>query len=478
MHVDKIIEKLKIIISTQIKKNNYEIALIAAKTLSVIYYEYNQIYTDIGIEDELLVIKESILKKSVYKTDKKCVFFYDGFGMDLRGLAVIYARALNECGYHIVYACPSNARGRIPHIIAEFDLDKTNIIYIEDNQSHMDKIKQINSIFMQYRPNVAFFYTYPSDVEGAIAFSNNLLTTRFQLDLTDHAYWIGLNAFDYTINGRDMGASIAHFGRGIPQNKIIKLDCTLYINKDKCNDTLPFDINTEKYIFTGGSLYKTLGDKNLYYYHTIDYILKNFIDIKFLYAGSGDSKEINKLIDKYPKRVYLIDERPDFYELIRNCVLYLNSYPMFGGLMMRYAALAGKIPITLKHNNDADGILINQENLGIEFDNYDCFIDEIYKLLSNDEYRREKERGLIGAVMTETDFVRNLKLLIEEHKTEYTFGEIKRFDTTEFRNEYKKRYTDDRLYKDIAKKNNIKLFRFFPKEYIFGSLIKIKEKLV
>ena len=31
---------------------------------------------------------------------------------------------------------------------------------------------------------------------------------------------------------------------------------------------------------------------------------------------------------------------------------------------------------------------------------------------------------------------------------------------------------------NIAKKNNIKLFRFFPKEYIFGSLIKIKEKLV
>ena len=476
MNVENYIKRLKNIVNKEILRKNYENALVVAKTLCVIYYEYNQFYTDTELENELLHIGNKILSKVFYETDKKCVFFYDGFGVDLRGLAVVYARALASLDYHVIYSCPKTSQGKIPHILSEFNIDKTDIIYIDKSNSNFDRIKQINGIFKKYRPGVAFFYTTPWDVEGAIAFSNNESTTRFQIDLTDHAYWIGINAFDYIINGRDMGASIAHYERGIAKNRIIKLDCSPYINRDTCLQTLPFDISNNKYVFTGGALYKTLGDRNLLYYKTIDYILHNFKDINFLYAGSGDDREIQKIIDKYPGRAYLINERPDFYELIKNCIMYINSYPMFGGLMMRYAALAGRIPITLKHDNDADGILDNQENLGIEYENYDDYLAEIHKLLSDDEYRNQKEKGLIGSVMTEECFVRNLRLLIEEHRTEYLFEEITRFDTKEFRNEYKTRYTCDKLYKAVANKSNIKLIRYFPKEFVFGLISKIKER--
>ena len=83
----------------------------------------------------------------------------------------------------------------------------------------------------------------------------------------------------------------------------------------------------------------------------------------------------------------------------------------------------------------------------------------------------------IESVMTEECFVRNLRLLIEEHRTEYLFEEITRFDTKEFRNEYKIRYTCDKLYKAIANKSNIKLIRYFPKEFVFGLISKIKERV-
>lgn len=477
MQVEIVIEKLKKIIKTQIDKKNYEVALTAAKTLSGIYYDYNQIYTDKELEDDLLIIRDAILEKEAYEPDKKCVFFYDGFGIDLRGLAVVYAHALAKLNYKVIYACPNTSQGKIPHIISEFDKERTEIIYIDKSISNIERAKQINGIFEKYKPSVAFFYTYSSDIEGAISFSNNDSTTKFQLDLTDHAYWIGINAFDYIINGREIGASIAHFERGIPKNRIIKLDCAPYINRDGCNAPLPFDIEKEEYIFTGGALYKTLGDKDLLYYKTIDNILENFPDMKFLYAGSGDTAEMQKFISKYPNRAFLINERSDFYEIIKHCVLYINSYPMFGGLMMRYAALAGKIPITLKHDNDADGILINQANLDIEYENYNQYIVEIHKLLSDNSYRNQKEKKLAGSVMTEDDFERNLKLLIEENRTEYCFDEISRFDTTEFRNEYKNRYTNSCLYKDITKKSSIKLFKYFPKEFLFGTFIKTKERL-
>lgn len=478
MSIIQVIRKLKQIISVQIKKEKYELALDAAKILANIYYEYNQVYTDVDIEDSLLIIRNAILDKQSYTISKNCVLFYDGFGLDLRGLAVSYARALASLKYQVVYACPSNVKGKIPHILSEFNPDNTHIIYIDSETCNVNRIKQIDSLFATYKPNVAFFYTTPWDVEGAIAFSNNSSTTRFQIDLTDHAYWIGLNAFDYIINGRNTGASIAHYERGIAKNKIVKLDCAPYINNDICHDPLPFNIYNNKYVFTGGALYKTLGDQNLLYYKTIDYILENFKDIYFLYAGSGDDREIRKITIKYPGRAYLINERSDFYELIKNCILYVNSYPMFGGLMMRYAALARKIPITLIHDSDSDGILINQESLGIEFNDYEKYIGEIKKLLSDDEYRNKQENKLIGTVMSEDDFSRNLKKLVEEHRTEYSFEEIKKVDTTRFRNECMKRYTKEELYKTIAKKSNIRLMRYFPKEFLFGIVFKIKERIL
>ena len=210
MDVENYIKRLKNIVNKERLKENYENALVAAKTLCRIYYDYNQVYTDLELENELLHIGDKILSKVLYETDKKCVFFYDGFGVDLRGLAVVYARALASLDYYVFYACPKTSQEKIPHILSEFNIDKTDIIYIDKLNSDFDRIKQINGIFKKYRPGVAFFYTAPWDVEGAIAFSNNESTTRFQIDLTDHAYWIGINAFDYIINGRDMGASIAH----------------------------------------------------------------------------------------------------------------------------------------------------------------------------------------------------------------------------------------------------------------------------
>lgn len=478
MQIDEYILKLKCIIKNNLVHNKLEESIIAAKVLSEICYNYNQFYTDDELEEYLIKARDILFyERKQYVADNNCIFFYDGFGEDLRGIAVVYARALSLLNYKIVYACPKTKKGKIPHIISEFNTENTNIIYVDKDISNIERIKQINSIFEDYKPKVAFFYTYPSDVEGSIAFSNNNSSIRIQLDLTDHAFWVGVRAFDYIVNGREMGASIAHYERGISKERIIKLDCTPYINKDKYNKLLPFDIKSEKYIFTGGSLYKTLGDKNLLYYRTIDDILSSFQDIKFLYAGSGDDTEINKLILKYPGRVFLIEERPDFFDLIKNCVLYINSYPMFGGLMMRYAALAGKIPITLKHDNDADGILINQEKLEIEYEHFDDFIAEIHKLLSDDDYRNKKESTLKGSVMTEEDFVRNLKMLIEQRKTEFTFGDIKRFNTTEFRKEYKNRYKLNCLYQDIVKKDNIKLIQYFPKEFVLKGLNKIKERI-
>lgn len=478
MDVSVCITKLKKYINDSIKRGYYEEALVFAKTLANIYYDYNQIYTDIELENNLLFIRDAILDKVEYVVDNSCIFFYDGFGLDLRGWAVSYVKALTRLGYKLIYACPSNMRGKIPHILGEMNPDNSTVIYLDTSEACITKTEELDNIFKKYNPGTAFFYTTPYDVCAAVAFSNNSSTIRIQVDLTDHAYWIGVNAFDYITECREMGASLAIYERNIRKDCIVKLDCAPYINNDKVTDPYPFDIYSEKYVFTGGALYKTLGDKNLLYYKTVRHILDKFENIKFLYAGMGDASEIKKLEDDYPQRVFLINERPDFFELIKNCILYLNSYPMFGGLMMRYAALASKVPITLKHGNDSDGLLINQELLGIEFENYDEYITEIDKLLLDEAYRHDKERFLRASVYDEDMFASELNLIITERRSKASFDSIEKYDTTKFRSEYRRRYKKEKLYKTIASKSNVPLIRCFPIEFMLGAFIKMKEKII
>lgn len=478
MKVEAYIEKLKKIIKREINKSNYEAALAASTTLADIYYSYNQIYLDLELEDNLLVIRDSVLDKKEYIADNHFVLFYDGFGADLRGWAASYVRTITKLGYKLIYVCPSNKKGKIPHILGEMNHKNSTVIYLDVSASYVMKTKEIDGIFKKYIPGTAFFYTTPNDVCAAVAFSNNSSTTRIQVDLTDHAYWIGVNAFDYITECRKMGASLAIYERNIRKDRIVKLDCAPYIITDKIDDPYPFDIYSEKYVFTGGALYKTLGDRHLLYYKTVRHILEKYEDIKFLYAGTGDTSEIEKLKNEYPTRVFLINERSDFFEIIKNCCLYLNSYPMFGGLMMRYAAMAGKVPITLKHGNDSDGLLINQESLGIEFVNYDEYINEIDRLISDETYRHDKERVLRDSVYDEDKFASELNLIITEHKPKDSFDIIEKYDTTEFRHEYKRRYRRENLYKCMACKANVVLLRYFPIEFTLGTLIKIKGKTI
>ena len=179
------------------------------------------------------------------------------------------------------------------------------------------------------------------------------------------------------------------------------LDCCPYINRDVDPNTLPFDIGCEKYVFSGGVLYKTLGDQNLYFYKIIDYILKNHKDMRFIFAGGGDATEITKIVQKYPARMFHIQERSDFIRLMENSVFFLITYPMFVGLMMRYSAMVGKVPLTLRHNSDHEGILKNQEELGIiEFDTYNDIIAAADRLINDSAYRSRLEEALRQAVVT------------------------------------------------------------------------------
>ncbi len=441
-----VLEKLNKIAENSINAKKYNKALAAIAAAADILYAHNQVYTDEKLESMLKSIGSELFDtpnwdNTAKKETSKTVLFYDGFGLDTRGLALIFLKGLVRCGYKVVYVTPDYAEGKQPEIKKVLNGYDAEWIHFPAKKGFVAWAKAIIEVFEKYHPDSAFFYTIPSDVAATIVF--NLYegyTKRFQIDLTDHAFWLGKYAFDYCIALRDVGSKIAVNHRKIPKEKIVMLPYYANIDYDIEFEGFTFPTQEKRIIFSGGSLYKTLGDEDNTYYKIVDSILEKHADIIFLYAGFGDDSQLKLIIDKYPDRAYHIAERKDLFQVMKRCVLYLNTYPMFGGLMMNFAASAGKLPLTLKHNNDADGLLFNQSNLQIEYDTKEELLNDVDKLLNDSAYLRERESKLSGSVITQERFEKNLKMLIETNTTEFPIY-TEEIDTTQFRKEFDARFS-------------------------------------
>ena len=469
--VESLVDKLKALAKCSISKKNYEKALCAISSAGDILYQYNQRYKDDELEELLEQISEKIIKipKNMKRkgTDINTVLYYDGFGLDLRGTVIAATRAIAMAGYHLVYVTNAMAEGNQPHLIKELEAYNVDVVYIHMNDGYIRWAKELLATFENYNPNAAFYYTSPFDVSGILVFNRMRgYVTRFFNDLTDHAFWLGVNTFDYILSGRIIGQSIQYHYRCIPVEKMLTIRGSLYVDESIKMNKLPFDTSLKRYVFSGGALYKTLGDKENCFYKMIEYIVNSYEDVNFVYAGEGDEHEFKKLIDRYPERVFLFPERNDYYQLIQGCVFYLNTYPMFGGMMMRYACNAEKIPLTLRHEHESDGILYKQSELDIEVDTYDDAIVEIDKLLTDEKYRKKKESNLRKSIFTKEQAAELYKDLIDNHHSEYQVN-IEKIDTSKFRSEYIERLDYKQLkIMCIAKTTNRALLMNYPLEFI------------
>ena len=478
--VDNLIHKLKLIALNKLEKNNINASLAALSFASETLYAYNQFYTDDELEKITAQVGDRIKNEynfANYDNIQDNILLYDGFGLDTRGVVLMYLNALGKNGYNVTYVTDLKVKDDIPSIKNICKKYGINILYV-DMSTYEGWCVQLAKIFENIRPRAAFFYTTPFDTSACAAFHMyDGLCKRFLIDLTDHAYWLGKCANDYFLGSREMSAYIQHYERKIPKEKCIKLGVNLLLEECSDHSGLPFDVKKNTYIFSGGSLYKTLGDKDNTYYRIVRHILRKHNEIKFIYAGTGDDSELKKIIEEFPNRAFHINERKDFYYLIENSVLYLNTYPMFGGMMMKYSALAHRLPITLKHGFDSDGLLLHQKECQIEYCSYEDLIMDVDHLIDDNNYRQEREKLLDGSVVTEERFINNVYNVIENNKTDYAH-EFLKLDTLDFRKEYYTRFNYNKNIICMVKRLNLSLFWYFPVVFITGSIRKIYNKVI
>ena len=478
--VDLDYKKYVNIAELSLEKGKYERCLAAISAASQMLYNWNQTYTD-----DLL---ESLLQKAANSTkstkyhmkgeDEESILFYDCFGLDVRGLALIYLKALGAIGKKIVYVVPESAQNKQTEIDKVCDEAGIQKVYYHAI-TPLNKLKELQRIVSEISPKTAFLYTTPSDTSGIVAFMQMENICRFQINLTDHAFWLGVNAFDFCLEFRNYGSSISYFERKVPKDKLILLPYYPAINRDIEYQGMPEICQGKKILFSGGSLYKTINDKGTYYKMVGD-ILKRCKDTVFLYAGSGDTSFLNRLILEFPDRACLIDERKDLFKLMENITVYLNTYPISGGLMMQYAAIAGKIPVSLMYGEENSGILLNQKECQIEYCTPDELVDDVCKLLNDAEYRCKREMLLTGSVIDENIFRVQLKKAIIEHSTDYNV-DCHKIDTTDIRNDYMYRFDVEQFRTKLARRSLISLFpenRLYYLKRFGGGITKIIKKVI
>lgn len=460
------------------QKRNWNNALALISTAASILYESNFCYLDNELEEALhtMAVQLSLVSENVVY-DNNLLLFYDGFGLNSRGLIQIYLSAL--CKYKkVIYVTVREAENNIPDVLDILKTYDSEHIFL-DSSTYLGAVYDLNKIVRERHPAHLFFYSVPNDVVGTVimnAYEGKI--RRYQINLTDHAFWLGAKAVDVCIEFRNYGAGISNEYRKIPKEKLVRIPYYPMVRKTAFQG-YPSDIpKGYKVVFSGGSIYKTNGGGNKYY-QMVDYLLSHHEDVVFWYAGkqgSGDCTELKKILAKYPERTFWTEERTDLFQVMEHSYFYLSTYPMGGGLMTQYAAQAAKVPLSLMLNSMSRELLLNEDQLGINFSEIEEVYAEMDRLLNDEAYNREKGRRIQEAVPSQNMFDEAVKKLIsgEPAGLVISYGHV---DIEQFRNIQLENYKKEKMNAVIARKKNKILFRYFPKEFILGGVLKLIREL-
>lgn len=476
-YILQLIKKLSDRLDIEIRNEHYENALEIISICAKILYQTNIYYVDKKLERKLHEISGRIGLTPVFGEKCDTVLFYDGFGLNDRGLVQIYLKGLCTIK-KVVYVTYEDCKDQIPDVLRILNEYKGNVKFINRRKKgFLSQIRSLSEIVNEVKPESFFFYSIPNDVVGTMvmnAYEDKL--TRYQINLTDHAFWLGAECIDKCIEFRDYGASISEKYRAIPKSKIVKLPFYPMLHKERAFQGYPFEINkSQKMFFSGGALYKTLGGDNKYY-DIVKHILEKYDDVVFWYAGSGNDTELKKILSLYPSRAFYTSERADLFQILNESRFYLSTYPVCGGLMYQYAACAGRVPVTLRYDECADGFLLKQDQLDIEFSDVEHLYLEVDKLLCDEEYFEKRKKQMLEAVITEERFTEVLKAILNGNVE----NDIKYIDinTEDFRQEYLKRLDERDVDAMLIDRSCYKVgIKYAPIHFLRGNWRKAQTKL-
>lgn len=373
-----------------------------------IAYIYNLKFSDDELESVVKQISNVIAPGILnYTPFTNRIVFYDSFASS-RVLTVQYLVAIIGWQSELLFITPQKEISEeVLRLITNYP--KGGILHVDSAGSFQKGVEDGLNAIMAFKPQNIFLHLTPWDICGVCIFNKITSGQRFLINLTDHSFWLGKSCSDYILEFRKYGSYISQFHRKIPAERLL-LQRFYPVKTDMPFQGFPIDKGGKILAFAGSSFYKMYGRNGLFLKTIKDLLLEN-INVIFLIAGDGNDRPLKAFIKRHKlrERIIVIGNRSDINNVVRNIDIYVNTFPLSGGLMTQLAALNKKPIIGFANecdygSNDIEDFL-NIQTHGVlvkasveDFKGY-------FKLLVESEEEREKNVCLTAnCILTPTEF--------------------------------------------------------------------------
>jgi len=477
--------KLKRLASFSYTAGLYSWAMDITRVAASLMYNFNIIYYDEDLETLLEKISKKVICKRPVKSagKNKKIVFYDGLSWDNRGQTEQYLQGLIDNDYEILFLTFKRRNDQsMTAIIKKLEGCSNAKVYYITGRTNIRKCREIYDVIIDYGPSKVLYHAYPYDTIGFIVLTalEDHPIERFQINLTDHTFWLGVKCIDYCLEFRQYGVNISRDYRHIPDEKLIIVPYYPIQNTDFRFQGFPFNAEGKKVIVSAGSLYKIYGSH--IYFDIIKRIMIKYTDTIIYYLGNGDTRPLLKFIEenKFNERFFYSTERKDINEVMKRAYFYLNTYPIGGGLLPQLAVANNKIPIIYSdkeaREQNLDELFINNEERIFTIYDLDALYHEIDRLMVDTEYYADRTKLLKGKIISVSEFAKILYSALEYHETAFEKSQYD-IDTKTFskmyfeiENKYLKKYVTIFLHT-----KNILVYFCFIKYIIVG--IRIHKKI-
>lgn len=427
-----IYRRLKTKAAKLLSKKEYLQSLHYIKCAARWAYGLNFLYADRDLERILIdITDQSIAKVNIPSPSPDRFVLLETHGMDNRGLTQQYIRAFISMDVEFLYISIDCRRNKCKDILKELqDYKKATFILYDSGIDEVEKSKQILSKIEEYQPSKLFLHIMPWDTTSLMVAHSLKGVKKYNINLTDHAFWLGVSMLDYNIEFRAYGKTVSLEKRGLNESQLLYLPYYPILSKDSVGFLgFPEEVKGKTIIFTGGAYYKMFGQDGKFF-TIIDLLLDQNNNAVVLVAGDGDRHTMNKLLGKLRNRnrVYLIGNRRDINDVFKASDIYLDTYPISGGLMAQYASLNSK-PILAYSDfrtfaRNPHTMLEIMGNAVCGYNNLDDFLNYSKKLLNDIEYRAAEGYENKNLVPSEEDFNDTFRKIVMMHENRYSWDRL------------------------------------------------------
>ncbi|MBQ9670119.1 MAG: hypothetical protein IJV23_03775 [Prevotella sp.] len=431
-NVNSIYQKLLDQASKEFECSNYNVALRNVENAARWAYNFNVFYTDSRAELLLKSISRRCLEKKQAIIEKERFVVLDTEGLDNRGLTQQYLRALEANHFEYLFITLRSDISPLKDTIAEIENSTYgHVITFEGKKlTLMEKAERIRNMIIQFHAGKVLLHLMPWDVSSLIAIYSIEGVESYNINLTDHAFWLGASFINFNIEFRPYGKTVSLQKRRLSLEQL--LEYPFYPIKPLKNnfEGFPEIPHDSIVIFTGGAPYKMTDADNTFFLKIIDGILGLSPKVVVLVAGfsRNDVSFQNNIKEmKHKDRVYNIGIRKDINEVYKHSDIYLQTYPSYGGLMTQYAIMNRKPVLNFVKKGEIISFegMVNHFGKGTKcFENYDEFISYGKRLIEDKEYRvSEGEKGY-NLMMNEERFNKMFVEVIFNHKNNFSWPTI------------------------------------------------------